>query len=178
MGVYKDAVAYVDTLIAQGYQPDDIIGFANTLIEHAFTAHPSNVTPDVVTDKDRLNIIEQALTKLALMTGLNELSQHVEATYCEKGLVRKSNSIDVDEMYNAVKLDSDDTECTNVSECINDASYDMDDGDMGDERAMFVEYTPVYDEHYNNPSVMSLRETIAKQMANLRYPNGYFGTTY
>ena len=177
MGVYKDAVAYVDTLIAQGYQPEDIIVFANTLVEHAFTAHPTNVTPDVVANKDRLDIIEQALSKLALMTGLNELSQHVEATYCEEGLVRKSNSIDVDEMYNAVKLDGDDEDAC-VSECINDASYDMDYGDMGDARAMFVAYTPVYDEHYNNPSVMSLRETIAKQMANLHYPNGYFGTTY
>lgn len=177
MGAYKDAVAYVDTLIAQGYQPEDIIVFATGLIERAFTAHSANKTPRNVTNKDRLDIIEQALAKLALMTGLNELSQHVEATYCEKGLVRKSNSIDVDELYNAFESDGDDEDAC-VSECINDASYDMDDGDMGDERATFVEYAPVYDEHYNNPSVMSLRETIAKNMADLKHPNGYFGTTY
>lgn len=177
MNAYKDAEAYVSALVAKGYTPEGIIAFATALLDLAYEAHPSNVTPDVVTNKDRLDIIEQALTKLALMTGLNELSQHVEATYCEKGLVRKSNSIDVDELYNAFESDGDDEDAC-VSECINDASYDMDDGDMGDERATFVEYAPVYDEHYNNPSVMSLRETIAQQMANMKYPNGYFGTTY
>lgn len=177
MNAYEDAEVYAAELIKKGYTPAAIITFATALLDLAYEAHPSNVTPYVVANKDRLDIIEQALSKLALMTGLNELSQHVEATYCEEGLVRKSNSIDVDEMYNAVKLDGDDEDAC-VRECINDASYDMDDGDMSDERATFVEYTPVYDEFTENAGVNALRETIAQQMANLRYPNGYFGTIY
>ena len=63
MGVYNDAVAYVDTLIAKGYQPDDIIGFANALIGNAYKAHASRTAPDGITNEDRLDIIEQALTK-------------------------------------------------------------------------------------------------------------------
>ena len=177
MGVYNDAVAYVDTLIAKGYQPDDIIGFANALIEHAFTAHPTNVTPDVVANKDRLDIIEQALTKLALMTGLNELSQHVQATYCEEGLIRRSNVVDAHRIYVAFRQDGDDDE-RHINSFLDGAAWDMEDGDMGDARAMFVEYAPVYDEFTEKAGVNALRETIAKQMANLHYPNGYFGTTY
>ena len=177
MSAYKDAVAYVDTLIAQGYQPEDIIVFANTLVEHAFTAHPTNVTPDVVTSKDRLDIIEQALSKLALMTGMNELSQHVEATYCEEGLVRNSNTIDVDELYSAFKSDGDDGN-EPVGGCINSVLYDMEYGGMCDERAMYVQYAPVYDEFTETDGVTELRETIVKQMANLNHPYGVFGTTY
>lgn len=176
MGAYKDAVAYVDTLIAQGYQPDDIIGFATGLIEHAFTAHPSNVTPDVVTNKDRLDIIEQALAKLALMTGLNELSQHVQATYCEEGLIRRSSVVDAHRIYVAFRQDGD--AVSRVVRCLDGAACDTEYGDMSEGYAMYVEYAPVYDEFTEKAGVNALRETIAKQMANLRYPNGYFGTIY
>lgn len=175
MNAYKDAEAYAAELVAKGYTPEGIISFATGLIELAFTAHSANKAPDVVTNKDRIVAIEQAFTKLVLITGLPKLSQHIEATYCEEGIIRRSNTIDVDRMYTAVKLDGDER---HVNSVLNNAAWDAEYGNMDDERAMFVEYTPVYDAHYDNPKVMTLRETIAKQMANLRYPNGYFGTTY
>ena len=175
MNAYKDAEAYAAELVAKGYTPEGIIAFATGLIELAFTAHSANKAPDVVTNKDRIVAIEQAFAELVLITGLSELSQHIEATYYEEGLIHRSNTIDVDRMYTAVKLDGDGR---HVNSVLNNAAWDAEYGDMGDERAMFVGYTPVYDEHYDNPKVRTLRETIAKHMANMTYPNRYFGTTY
>lgn len=177
MNAYKDAEAYAAALVAKGYTPEGIIAFANTIIEFAYTAHSANKTPRNVSNKDRLDIIEQALSKLALMTGMNELSQHVEATYCEEGLIRRRNVVDAHRIYVAFRQDGDDDE-QHINSFLDGAAWDTEYGDMSEDHAMFVEYAPVYDEHYGNPKVMTLRETIAQQMADLHYPNGYFGTTY
>lgn len=175
MNAYKDAEAYAAELVAKGYTPEGIISVATGLIELAFMAHSANKTPRDVSNKDRIAVIEQAFAELVLITGLSELSQHIEATYCEEGLIRRSNTIDVDRMYTAVKLDGDER---HVNSVLNNAAWDTEYGDMSEDYAMFVEYAPVYDEFTEKAGVNALRETIAKQMANLRYPNGYFGTTY
>lgn len=175
MNVYRDAVAYVDTLIAEGYRPDDIVGFANTLIGLAYKAHSAHVTPDVVTNKDRLDNIEQALTKLALITGMPELSKHVGATYRVEGIVVRSTSVDIDELYSNFDRDVRVGDIFHVDECFDRYSDQAESGDMNDEQAVYMRYTPIYDEHYDRPDVKSLRETIAKHMADLKYPYWYYG---
>lgn len=178
MGVYRDAMAYVDTLIAKGYQPDDIVGFANALIGHAYKAHSAHVTPDGITNEDRLDIIEQALIKLALITGMTELSKHVEATYRVEGIVEKFINVDTDELYNSFGRDVRIGDVTHVDSAFDRYSDMVNLDDMNDEQAVYIRYSPVYDEHYDRPDVKSLRETIAKHMADLKYPDWYFGTTY
>lgn len=178
MGVYNDAVAYVDTLIAKGYQPEDIVRFANTLIGHAYKAHTSHAKPDGITNEDRLDIIEQALTKLALITGMPELSKHVEATYRVEGIVEKFTNVDIDELYNSFDRDVRVGDVTHVDSAFDRYSDQVEVGDMNDEQAVYIRYTPIYDEHYDRPDVRTLRETIAKHMADLKYPYWYYGTTY
>lgn len=177
MNAYKDAEAYAAALVAKGYTPEGIISVATGLIERAFMAHSANKTPYAATNKDRIAVIEQAFAKLVLITGLSELSQHVQATYFEEGVIRRRNVVDAHRLYAAFRQGGDNGE-SRVNKCLEGASYDTEYGDMSEDYAMFVEYAPVYDEFTEKAGVNALRETIAKQMADLKYPNGYFGTNY
>lgn len=151
----------------QGLAPDDIVEFGKSIARYAgafATSAPKEQT---------LENIRVVLAKLVLITGKSDAYSHVDIALVEYNVEPHSARLDADDLLNVHEVGEYD-ELSNYYE----SNMNMVDpcGNV-EEFIHCVEYSPVTHDKPND-KVLELRRELAKLMASLPHPYGWYGVAY
>lgn len=160
----KDIAKY---LHEQGMAPEAIVTFGKHIAQYAggfATSAPKAQT---------LENIRDVLAKLALITGKSDAYNHVDIDLVEYNVEPHSARLDADDLLHVHEIGEYDA----LSEYY-ESNRDMidPDGDV-EEFTQCVEYSPVTHDDPND-MVLGLRRELAKLMASLPHPYGWYGVAY
>lgn len=151
----------------QGMSPCDVVEFGKSIARYAgdfATSAPKAQT---------LESIRVVLAKLALITGKSDAYSHVDIALVEYNVEPHSARLDADDLLHVHETGEYDA----LSEYVEDNQSLADPCGDVEEFTNCVEYSPVTHDDPDD-TVLGLRRDLAKLMASLPHPYGWYGVAY
>lgn len=151
----------------QGMSPCDVVEFGKAIARYAgdfATSAPKAQT---------LESIRAVLAKLALITGKSDAYSHIDATLVEYTIEPYSARLDADDLLHVHQSDDYNT----LVDFFDKEQSSTDPCGSIDYLTNCVEYSPVTHDDPDD-TVLGLRRELAKLMASLPHPYGWYGVAY
>ena len=151
----------------QGMPPCDVVEFGKDIARYAgdfATSAPKAQT---------LESIRVVLAKLALITGVSSAYNHIDASLVEYTIEPCSARLDADDLLNVHQSDDYNT-LVDYFDKEQSSTYPCGSIDCV---TQCVEYSPVKHDDPDD-TVLGLRRDLAKLMASLPHPYGWYGVAY